>query len=97
MAGRASVATTLLGLTILPLPPDTTISDAGRQAVAARIAELAQAHGIKLSNTADLASLLSAIQVSDPIPIAAFAVVAEVLFAILNANQHQQERGATVP
>ena len=97
MAGRALAATTTLGLTILPSPADTTNSDAGRQAVAVRIAELAQAHGMKLSNTADLASLLNAIQVSDPIPIAAFAVVADVLFAILNANQHPQEPREAAP
>ena len=72
-------------------------SDAGRQAVAVRIAELAQAHGMKLSNAADLASLLNAIHVSDPIPIPAFAVVADVLFAILNANQHPQEHEEAAP
>jgi len=88
---------TMPGLTILPLPAAMTISVAGRRAVAARIAELAQAHGMKLSNTDDLASLLGAIQVNDAIPIAAFAVVAEVLFAVLNANQHQQDHGGTVP
>jgi type III secretion system FlhB-like substrate exporter len=82
---------------MLPSPTAKTNSDAGRRTVAARIAELAQAHGMKLANTDDLASLLGAIQVSDPIPIAAFAVVAEVLFAVLNANQHQQENGGTVP
>ena len=81
----------------MPSPANTTISDDGRQAMAARIAELAQAHGMKLSSTTDLASLLSAIQVSDPIPIPVFAVIADILFAIINANQHQQELGETAP
>ena len=52
---------------------------------------------MKLSNTADLASLLDAIQVNDPIPIEAFAVVAEVLFAVLNGNQQPHNREAAAP
>jgi len=71
-------------------------SEDSRRAVAARIRELAKAHGHPLSNDADLASLLSAIHVSDPIPVAAFAVVADVLFAILNANQRQHNNEETL-
>jgi len=65
--------------------------------MAARIAELAQKHGIKVSPSADVATLLAAIKVGDPIPIAAFAVVADVLFSILNANPAQQERREARP
>src|SRR5579862_5172463 len=98
MAGRASSEQSLRGLTILPSPaPSPNSNVAGRQAIAARIAELAQAHDMKLSNTADLASLLDAIQVNDPIPIEAFAVVAEVLFAVLNGNQQPHNREAAAP
>ena len=79
------------------MPSDATTSAAVSQVVAARIAELAQNHGMKVSSSADVATLLAAIKVGDPIPIAAFAVVADVLFAILNANQHQHEHGGTGP
>lgn len=81
----------------MPLPSETPAPDAGRHAIAARIHELAQAHGKKLSQDTDLANLLGAIQVNDPIPIAAFAVVADVLFAILAADQHHQEEQETMP
>ncbi len=85
------------GLTILPLPSEPTTPDASRQAIAARIHELAQAHGMTLAKDADLANLLHAIHVSDPIPIAAFAVVADILFAILNANQRYPDEEETMP
>lgn len=69
---------------------DTPLPSAdGRAEVAARIRELAHAHGMAVRQDVDLAALLAAIQVSDPIPIAAFAVVADVLFSILTANQHR--------
>ena len=80
----------------MPLSADTTKPDDGRQALAARVAELAQANGMKVSKTADLATLLQAIRVSDPIPIAAFGVIAEVLFAILSADR-QPEHGESTP
>jgi len=79
------------------MPSDATTSAAVSQVVAARIAELAQNHGMKVSSSADVATLLAAIKVGDPIPIAAFAVVADVLFAILNANLPQQERQEARP
>jgi type III secretion system FlhB-like substrate exporter len=78
----------------LSLPSHPTISsDVARQAIASRIVELAQAHGMALNKNADLAALLTALQINDPIPIAAFAVVADVLFAILNTSQfHHADR-----
>jgi flagellar biosynthesis protein len=97
MAGRASARTTIPGLTILPLPSESSTPDAGRQAIAARIHELAEAHGMKLSQDADLTHLLRAIHVNDPIPIAAFAVVADILFAILSANQRHSDEQETLP
>ena len=74
------------------MPSDATTTDAARQAVAARIADLARAHGMKVSPTDDLATLLAAVKVNDAIPIAAFGVVADVLFTIFSANLQQQER-----
>ena len=58
----------------------------GRGAIAERILELARAHGITVREDADLAEMLSAMSVGDQIPVAAFAVVAEILFYILKAN-----------
>ncbi len=86
-----------LGLTILPPPSETPTSDAGRHAMVARITELAQAHGVTLAPGADLSDLLQAIRVSEPIPIEAFAVVAEILFAVLNTHEPQQDSGEAVP
>lgn len=59
----------------------------GRGAVAERILELAFAHGIKVREDADLAEILSVVEIGEQIPVAAFAAVAEILFYILRANQ----------
>lgn len=86
------------GLTILPLVTDTsTPNDAGRREVAARIIALAQAHGMNLQQATDLDQLLAALHINDSIPIPAFAVVAEVLFAVLSANQRHHADWETVP
>jgi type III secretion system FlhB-like substrate exporter len=82
---------------MLPLRSDPPPPDAGRQAVADRIRELAAAHGQILPKDADLAQLLDAIHANDSIPVTAFAVVADVLFAILNANQRQHHQEETLP
>ena len=58
----------------------------GRGLIAERILELAMAHGIAVRQDADLAQMLSAINVGEHIPVAAFAVVAQILFYILKAN-----------
>ena len=80
----------------MPLPAEATKTphDPGRDAVAARIRALAQAHGMSLPRDGELSALLAAIQVGDPIPLAAFAVVADILYAPLLANQrHATYRG----
>jgi len=58
----------------------------GRGAIAERIVELAAAHGIAVRSDSDLVEMLSAIKVGDHIPVAAFTVVAQILFFILKAN-----------
>lgn len=58
----------------------------GRGLIAARILELAAAHGIAVREDADLAQMLSAVKVGEHIPVAAFTVVAQILFYILKAN-----------
>jgi flagellar biosynthesis protein len=81
----------------LPVPAETRETGSGRDAVANRLRDLAQAHGMNVNAHADLSALLAALQISDPIPIPAFAVVAEVLFAILQASQRHQADGETTP
>ncbi len=61
----------------------------GRGAVAERILELAFAHGVKVREDADLAEILSAVDVGEQIPVAAFAAVAEILFYIYRFNERQ--------
>ena len=58
----------------------------GRGPIAERIIELAKSHGIAVRENADLAQMLEAIGLGEHIPVAAFAVVAEILFYILQAN-----------
>ncbi len=58
----------------------------GRGAVADQILEIAFAQGIKVREDADLAELLSAIDVDSEIPLEAFAAVAEILIYLYRAN-----------
>lgn len=55
--------------------------------IAARIRELAAKHSLPLREDADLAELLTALKLGEPIPTDAFAVMAEVLFQILAADR----------
>lgn len=64
----------------------------GKGEVARKIIELAEASGIPIRKDADLAGLLSAIELDDEIPLEAFAAVAEILGFIYRANS-----GATAP
>jgi flagellar biosynthesis protein len=58
----------------------------GRGPIAERIVALAREHGIAVRENADLAEMLEAVAPGEHIPVAAFAVVAEILFYILKAN-----------
>ena len=58
----------------------------GRGPIAERIIELAKTHGIAVRENADLAEMLEAVGMGEHIPVAAFAVVAEILFYVLQAN-----------
>ncbi len=59
----------------------------GKGEVARKIIELAKASGIPIRKDADLAGLLSAIELDDEIPLEAFAAVAEILGFIYRANR----------
>ncbi len=58
----------------------------GRGRVAEQILEIAFANGIKVREDADLAQLLSSVDVESEIPLEAFAAVAEILVYVYRAN-----------
>lgn len=59
---------------------------AGRGSVAEQILALAFANGVKVREDADLAELLSVIDIDSEIPVAAFTAVAEILRYVYMAN-----------
>lgn len=63
-----------------------TVVAGGRGAVAEQILELAYQLGIKVREDADLAQLLSTLDIESEIPPEAFAAVAEILIYIYRAN-----------
>ncbi|MEO3433751.1 EscU/YscU/HrcU family type III secretion system export apparatus switch protein [Inquilinus sp. CAU 1745] len=58
----------------------------GRGAVAEQILAEAFAAGVKVREDADLAEVLTAVEVGDDIPVDAFAAVAEVLVHVYRLN-----------
>ncbi len=58
----------------------------GRGSVAEQILQIAFANNIKVREDADLAQLLSAIDIDNEIPVEAFAAVAEILTYVYRAN-----------
>lgn len=58
----------------------------GRGAVAEQILELAFANDVKVREDADLVELLQAVDIDSPIPLEAFAAVAEIVAFLYRAN-----------
>jgi len=58
----------------------------GRGAIAEQILQIAFAQGVKVREDADLAEMLSAIDIDSEIPLEAFAAVAEILTYVYRAN-----------
>jgi flagellar biosynthesis protein len=65
----------------------------GRGALAAQIVAIARDHGVAIRRDQDLAALLSTLEVDCPIPVAAFAAVAEILGHLYRANRALQAAG----
>ena len=63
---------------------------AGRGSIAEQILALAFANGIKVREDADLAELLSAVDLDSEIPLEAFTAVAEILSYVYRANGKMQ-------
>lgn len=60
----------------------------GRGAIAEQILQVAFASGVKVRTDADLAEMLSAMDIESEIPIEAFAAVAEILAYVYRLNGH---------
>jgi flagellar biosynthesis protein len=69
-------------------PPKVVAGGRGR--IAEQILEIAFANGVKVREDADLAELLSAIDIDSDIPVEAFAAVAEILTYVYRANNALQ-------
>lgn len=69
--------------------PAPKIVATGRGAVAEQILQLAFASGVKVREDADLVEVLSHLEIDTPIPLEAYAAVAEILAYVYKANaQH---------
>ena len=67
----------------MPGPAADPVADA----IVARIRDLAHAHGTTIHHDTGLAELLVALKIGDQVPIAPFAVAADLLFHLLAADQ----------
>ena len=63
------------------------LSAKGRGPVARQIVAVAEAHGVAVRHDADLAQLLEHLEIDAPIPLAAFAAVAEILAHLYQWNR----------
>ncbi len=63
------------------------VSAKGKGYVAEQIIALARQHNITIREDADLATMLSKLDIDTPIPLEAYAAVAEILSYIYRANQ----------
>ena len=61
----------------------------GRGAIAEQILNLAFAHDVKVREDAELVDILELVDVDSPIPLEAFAAVAEILAYVYAANRQQ--------
>jgi flagellar biosynthesis protein len=64
----------------------------GRGAIAAQIVAVARDHGIALRRDRSLAQLLASVEIDSPIPLPAFAAVAEILAHLYRVDQQLARR-----
>ena len=72
-----------------------TVTARGRAAIARQIESLAEAHGVPDLRDPDLARALVVLDPKSPIPVAAFAAVAEILAYLFNLSR--QSSGQQAP
>lgn len=70
------------------------VTASGRGYVAEQILAIAFAQGIKVREDADLVEILEKIDIDSPIPLEAFAVVAQILAYVYKANSTAAQRKA---
>ncbi len=58
----------------------------GRGAIAAQIIAVAEQHGVAVRRDQDLVAVLDTLEIDAPIPLAAFAAVAEILGHLYRVN-----------
>ena len=63
-----------------------TVTAAAHGALAEKLLEIAFANGVPVRQDADLAEIISALEVDSEIPIAAFAAIAEILSYVYRLN-----------
>ena len=64
----------------------------GRGAIAAQIIAIAEEHGVAIHRDEDLVEVLDRLEIDAPIPVAAFAAVAEILAHLYRLNDHMGKR-----
>ncbi len=67
--------------------PAPRIAASGKGAIAEQILKVAQAHGVEIRQDAELADILSKLEIDSLIPLEAYAAVAEILSYVYRANQ----------
>lgn len=68
------------------------VTASGKGLIAEQILAIAFARGVKVREDADLVEVLSKIEVDSPIPLEAFAAVAEILAYVYKANAGMKPR-----
>lgn len=63
------------------------VSAKGKGYIAQQIIEVARQHGIEIRKDADLAKILSKLELNTPIPVEAYAAVAEILAYVYKVNK----------
>ena len=69
----------------------------GRGAIAAQIVAVARDHRVAVRRDGSLAQLLGSLQIDSPIPVAAFAAVAEILAHLYRVDQQLARRHGRAP
>jgi flagellar biosynthesis protein len=68
------------------------VTASGSGAIAEQILQIAFERGIKVRQDAELVEILSLVEVDSPIPLEAFAAVAEILAHVYQANATAKQR-----
>lgn len=67
--------------------PAPRIAASGKGPIAEQILKIAEANGIEIRQDAELADILSKLEIDSLIPLEAYAAVAEILSYVYRANQ----------